>query len=122
VGTRLVHQAPSPRLRSFHHQGVLFDRQHLLNVGGYSDRYRLHSDLDLMFRLQRVANVRSVPIPLVVFSKGGMTTSGRHAVDSIREISRIYHVHDVSRWAFGFAFSVALLAWYRVRFLLRGCR
>ena len=119
VGHRLVNQRPvHGRPRSFHHQGVLFRRDALLAAGGYSDRYRLHSDLDLMLRMQRGATPASLAFPLVKFSKGGMSTSGRHAIDSIREFFAIYARQGVSRLTPSFVYSIALLVWYRVRFLL----
>jgi hypothetical protein len=123
VGRRLVKQGPTPRrLRAFHHQGVLFHRETLLRAGGYGLRYRLHSDLDLMLRIQRQGTTRGVVWPLVRFAKGGATTSGRHSVESIKEFFAIYRDHELSCMRFDFAFSVALLVWYRIRFLLRNAR
>jgi hypothetical protein len=118
VGSRLVNQRPAQRPRSFHHQGVLFRRDALLAAGGYSDQYRLHSDLDLMLRMQRTATPVALALPLVRFSKGGMSTSGRHALDSIREFFAIFARQGVSRLTPSFLFSIALLMLYRVRFLL----
>lgn len=118
VGEREVKQRPARKPRSFHHQGVLFERETLLASGGYSDRYRLHSDLDLMLRIQRHGSIAALDRPLVSFSKGGMSTSGRHAMTSIREFFAIYGEHRASRLSGSFAFSIALLLWYRVRFVV----
>jgi hypothetical protein len=118
VGRRLVRQrATVGRLRSFHHQGVLFHRRTLLDLGGYDASYRLHSDLDLMFRMQRGGSVKSLGYALVVFSKGGASTSGRNSITSIREFSAIYRKHGVSRLVPSYAFSLALLIWYRIKYL-----
>jgi hypothetical protein len=118
VETRLVAQSfTNSRLTAFHHQGVLFHRERLLEAGGYDQSYALHADLDLMFRMQRTGRIATIGLPLVRFSKGGMTTSGRHSYDSIRQFGAIYAAHRVSRLSFQFVFSVALLLLYRLRFV-----
>jgi len=120
VGRRLVRQkATSCRRRSFHHQGVLFARQKVMQLGGYSTQYRLHSDLDLMFRIQSCGTVASIDWPLVNFSTSGLTTSGRHASVSIVEFWRIYRANRIRRWSAQFAISVSIAAWYGLRYVWR---
>jgi hypothetical protein len=123
VGSRLVVQrAVAGRIRAFHHQGVLFERAALLREGGYSDRFRLHADLELMLRLQRQDTPTTLSRPLVRFSKGGMSTSGRHAITSIREFFAIYSEQRVSKLTGSFLFHIALLIWYRLHFFARAGR
>jgi hypothetical protein len=116
---RTIRLAPPRRgLRAFHHQGVLFRRTQALQLDGYSLRYRLHSDLDLMFRMQRLGPAGWIDVPLVVFALGGMTTSGRNSRQSMREFNQIYRAHGASRLSPGYLVSIAYLAWFRIRFLL----
>jgi hypothetical protein len=122
VGRRLVLQAPRTGLASFHHQGLLFNRHAVRKLGSYSTSYRLHSDLDLMFKVQKVGTVAAVSLPLVSFSKGGVTTTGRYALISMREITAIYRHNKVSRWCFEYAYSIALLCWYYARWLVVGLK
>lgn len=118
VGARRVDQQASSRTESFHHQGMLFRRSTILELKGYRTDYLLHSDLDLMYRIQKTGTVANISIPLVVFSKGGATTSGRNAWRSISEINRIYRANDVTRFSKNFVFSIALLVLYRVKWVL----
>jgi len=107
------------RLMAFHHQGVLFNRESLLRHGGYSSEYRMHSDLDAMFKLQKEAAACLVPVPLVEFRLGGISTSGRNAGQSFREITAIYKAHRVNRFEMIYAVSMTYLLLHRLRYLLR---
>ncbi len=100
------------RPNAFHHQGVLFDRVAALRLGGYSLQYRLHSDLDLMFRMQQAGPAGWIDVALAEFRSGGMTTTGEHSLESIREINRIYKVHGVSRIDRMYFFSMVNLSWF----------
>lgn len=104
---------------AFHHQGVLFDRLTALRLGGYATQYRLHADLDLMFRMQAGETAAWIGVPLVEFRTGGLTTSGESSLESIREINRIYRLHGVSRLDRMFFFSVVNLTFYGLRYLLQ---
>jgi len=97
---------------AYHHQGVLFDRITALRLGGYAAQYRLHADLDLMFRMQQAGPARWIDVALVEFRSGGMTTTGEHSVESIREINRIYKAHGVSRIDRMYFFSMVNLSWF----------
>lgn len=107
------------RLVAFHHQGVLFNRDALLGIGGYSRQYRMHADLDAMFTLQKHAAARLIKVPLVEFRMGGMSTSGKNAAQSFREITEIYKAHGVSRLETIYVVSMGYLMLHRVRYLLR---
>lgn len=107
------------RLVAFHHQGVLFNRDALRGIGGYSRQYRMHSDLDAMFTLQKRAAARLIPVPLVEFRIGGMSTSGKNAGQSFKEITAIYKAHGVSRLETIYIVSMGYLMLHRVRYLLR---
>lgn len=123
VGSRLVSQKVVPgERRSFHHQGVLFEREKILHLKGYSTQYRLHSDLDLMFRIQSLGSTGVINCPLVIFSTTGVTTSGRLAEVSIAEFWKIYGANGISRLSVQLAASMALAAWYGVRYRLRKLR
>ena len=117
VGSRLVGNRPSRHGPSaLHHQGVLFPREETYANGGYSDEWRLHSDLDLMVRMQKTRRVQWIGRPLVRFSKGGMTTSGRYAWQSMRELNDIYERHDLARVNVGYSMMMLRLVWYRARY------
>jgi len=105
---------------AFHHQGVLFDRVTALRLGGYSLQYLLHSDLDLMFRMQQAGPAGWIDVALVEFRSGGMTTTGERSLESIREINRIYKAHGVSRIDRMYFFSMVNLTWFWLRRRLLG--
>lgn len=105
---------------AFHHQGVLFDRVTASQLGGYALQYRLHADLDLMFRMQQAGPAGWIDVALVEFRSGGMTTTGERSLESIREINRIYTAHGVSRIDRMYFFSMVNLSWFWLRRRLRG--
>jgi len=105
---------------AYHHQGVLFDRVTALRLGGYAAQYRLHADLDLMFRMQQAGPAGWIDVALVEFRPGGMTTTGEHSLESIREINRIYKAHGVSRIDRMYFFSMVNLTWFWLRRRLLG--
>ncbi len=105
---------------AYHHQGVLFDRITALRLGGYAAQYRLHADLDLMLRMQQAGPAGWIDVALVEFRPGGMTTTGEHSLESIREINRIYKAHGVSRIDRMYFFSMANLSWFWLRRRLSG--
>jgi len=105
---------------AYHHQGVLFDRIAALRLGGYAAQYRLHADLDLMFRMQQAGPAGWIDVALVEFRSGGMTTTGEHSLESIREINRIYKANGVSRIDRMYFFSMVNLTWFWLRRRLLG--
>lgn len=105
---------------AYHHQGVLFDRITAMRLGGYDPQYRLHADLDLMFRMQQAGPAGWIDVALVEFRSGGMTTTGERSLESIREINRIYKAHGVSRVDRMYFFSMLNLSWFWLRRRLPG--
>ena len=94
---------------------MLFDRVTALRLGGYAKQYRLHADLDLMFRMQQAGPAGWIDVALVEFRSGGMTTTGERSLESIREINRIYKAHGVSRIDRMYVFSMVNLTWFWLR-------
>lgn len=119
IGHRLVANRPSARGPvPLHHQGVLFSREHAVALGGYSNEWDIHSDLDLMLRIQRSVRAQWIATPLIRFAKGGMSTSGLNAWQSMWEINDIFSRHRLKRGNFEFLSMMLRLLLYRLRYIL----
>tara|TARA_Y100001001_G_scaffold160923_2_gene184432 strand:+ start:11254 stop:12000 length:747 start_codon:yes stop_codon:yes gene_type:complete len=77
-----------------HHQGAVFNRIALISTGFYRLDYLIHSDFDLIQKYIKENGYRYREVPLVVFTLGGLSTSGRSVIQSIKELSLIYCHHS----------------------------
>ncbi len=73
-----------------HHQGCLFHLDALKQLALYSLDYKIHSDFELMQRYIKEFDIFYISVPLCNFSKGGKSTSGKNAFQSIKELLSIY--------------------------------
>lgn len=78
------------KLKIGHHQGVLLSREQVIKFEGYSSKYKIHSDFDLMSKCLKEGNVFEYFSPICSFRKGGLSTSGLKYKQSIKELNTIY--------------------------------
>lgn len=72
-----------------HHQGAIFNCD-LLKKFFYSNKYKIHSDFDLITRYIKNYGIKYVDIPICTFSKGGKSTNGKDVFISIKELFDIF--------------------------------
>lgn len=73
-----------------HHQGAIFSLLKLKQIGLYNNKYKLHSDFSLMCDYVSKHGVIYIENPICRFRKGGVSTSGSNAIQSMNELLNIY--------------------------------
>ena len=76
-----------------HHQGALFNLKSLKSINLYGGKYKIHADFELMAKYIKQFGIRYVDIPLCLFKKGGTSTSGKNAFQSVKELLNIYFLN-----------------------------
>ena len=92
--TNLVYPVIELPVPVVHHQGAIFNLLNLKQVGLYSNRYKFHSDFDLMCKYVSKYGVQYLDNPICIFRKGGASTSGANAIQSMKELLHIYFVNS----------------------------
>jgi len=92
--TNLVYPAIEFPVSVVHHQGAIFNLLNLKQIGLYSNKYKFHSDFDLMCKYVSKYGVQYLDNPICIFRKGGASTSGANAVRSMKELLYIYFINS----------------------------
>ena len=92
--TNLVYPAIEFPVSVVHHQGAIFNLLNLKQIGLYSNKYKFHSDFDLMCKYVSKYGVQYLDNPVCIFRKGGASTSGANTIQSMKELLYIYFVNS----------------------------
>ncbi len=99
----------------FHHQGVVFHHTIRSNKHMYSLDYKIHSDYDLMLKVFNKNKVKSYDgEEICVFNVGGVSTSGKNTLLSVRELYSIYTKYG-GKWSFDFLKMLLRPFWYLIK-------
>jgi glycosyltransferase involved in cell wall biosynthesis len=78
-----------------HHQSCIFNKLTLLNLDYiYDTKFKLFSDMDLIFRILKNKKILYLPYNCVNFSKGGKSTNGQNFNQTIKELTFIAYRHN----------------------------
>jgi glycosyltransferase involved in cell wall biosynthesis len=92
--TNLAYPAIEFPVSIVHHQGAIFNLLNLKQIGLYSNKYKFHSDFDLMCKYVSKYGVQYLDNPICIFRKGGASTSGANAIQSMKELLHIYFTNS----------------------------
>lgn len=77
-----------------HHQGALFNTSNIKSLSGFSSKYKIHADFDLMSAYIIKYGFKYINQPLCIFYKGGTSTNGQNTFLSIKELLTIYFQYN----------------------------
>ena len=92
--TNLAYPEIEPPVPVVHHQGAIFNLLNLKQIGLYSNKYKFHSDFDLICKYVAKYGAQYLDNPVCIFRKGGVSTSGANTIRSIKELLYIYFVNS----------------------------
>jgi glycosyltransferase involved in cell wall biosynthesis len=121
------------QLMSLHHQGVFHHRSLFLERGCFNEEFRIAGDYELLLRELKSYDPVFIPdVTVAAMQFGGMSSDGRLALETLREIKRARDMNGVTviaplwRWAlvkayarrilsclFGQAWTKVMVNWYR---------
>lgn len=105
------------QLMSLHHQGVFHHRSLFLERGCFNEEFRIAGDYELLLReLKSHDPVFISDVTIAAMQFGGMSSDGRLALETLREIKRARDINGVTmiaplwRWAFMKAYARRILS------------
>ena len=79
-----------------HHQSAFVKRQYLLKYGKFSEKYKIHSDYDLMTKVSLNALTIKIDGAFVVFNSAGFSSKLSNILRSLTEVYLIRRSHGIT--------------------------
>jgi glycosyltransferase involved in cell wall biosynthesis len=114
-GSKIVKPDLNRETPILHHQGFLMSRKLIQVMGGFTLDYKVHSDYDLMLRAYSMSSCDYFHEPICIFESGGVSTSGKNCLTSIKELLTIYFRRGGSVFDFQWCFFILRPLYYFLR-------
>ena len=109
----------SGRIPIVHHQGVIFNKKALKNIGLYNLNYKFFSDFDLILRYLKKCGFKYIKEVLCIFNSEGISLSNKFFLSRLKEYIVIYLKYGGRIYDSELVISIIRLFYYYFRAIFK---